>query len=189
MGIKSFLKPDWKKFILPAVFIALFLVLLNSFYNMGHIGDKYMCDVYSAGKQLQIYREQNNTFGFDQTEQRLLSISISIQKESESFKPIWFKPVWDFTTLVSPIVPAPCEFLGSYNVCEFYINETTYTCMVGQHLPLPVVYVSSILESGQYEYNRASALMPALNILLLFAEGYLISCAVLFGYEKIRKKK
>lgn len=185
MGIGSFLRPEWKKFILPIVFIILFIVMISSFYYTASVLDKYGCEVASLYERLDTYREQNDTSGITQTVDALESLSQNYKNDMKITEGVG--PVLSIVLAIDPIVPVPCEFMVSgltLTPCQFYASEETYNCMKGSIGGT----ISVFAEPEIKEYKGVSVATLGLNVLLLFVEGYLISAVVLFIYRKIRSR-
>src|SRR3989338_8083894 len=58
--IRHFLKPHWKKFILPLIFGILFLILVSNFQALGAFLDKYTCESEVLYSQLDQNKRENN---------------------------------------------------------------------------------------------------------------------------------
>ena len=177
MSIKELLKPEWKKFILPVAFIILFFVAINSFYYVGSSFDKYGCDQVSLSKELQSNLRENNTLAYNQTWNKLRSLSENWSYEIMHTRNV--RIISDFVKMIDPIIPVPCEFgVGAGVICEIYMNEETYNCFNSQG--------DATMFPFEPKYKKASAVTFGFNVLLLFAEGYLISSVVLFAYREMR---
>lgn len=183
MRVKEFLKPEWKKFVLPVVFIVFFLIIVGSFYYIGSVLDKYGCQTASLITEASEYGSENE-LKFNQTFEELGLISQNMQTDLEAVETLF--PILNFFLIIDPIFPVPCTFMAGFmhvtGLCEYYISEETYNCF-GTVNP----DFSSFFEGPKIkEYQPASLTAFGLNILLLFVEGYLISAVVLFIYRKIR---
>ncbi len=180
MGIKEFLKPEWKKFVLPVIFVTLFLVAINAFYSYGSVIDKHGCETISLYKELQDNINKNDTVVINQTMAKWLAMSQNMERDILRFEVI--VPVFTFLNTIDPVFTLPCEVIGSN--CEFYINEDTYKCFFGMKDNNTFL---SLAEPP--EYKKASIATFSLNILILFAEGYLLSAVVLFGWRRTKKTR
>jgi len=180
--VKEFFGVEWKKFILPVLLIILFVVVINSFYSLGSVMDKYGCEMVSLVREQITNVKQNNTFAINQTANKMKSLSENIQKDMKKFQNI--EPVFNFLKMLDPIIPVPCEFMDG-NFCRFYINESTYNCLTS----LKTNEGTGLTQPKIVEYKRASIITFGLNGLLLFTEGYLISSLILFIYRKIIKNR
>jgi hypothetical protein len=191
MKWKEFLRLDWKKFILPVIFIILFAIVINSFYLLGSVLDKYTCESVSLAKELQNYREQNDTLAIGQFISKNEPFFQNMQNEYEHLaKAIGtMQPIINFVKIMDPVIPMPCEGTEGY-YCEFYSGKDTYNCfqnvVSGDWLNENVF--GSLFHTEIKEYKKASFVTFGLNTLLLFIEGYLVSCFIFWIYYKIKKK-
>lgn len=188
MSIKEFIKPEWKKFILPIVFIIFFLILINTFYFWGSVVDKYGCELISLEEEYIINIKQNNTLTINQSINKIESLPSAYQ----------IYPIFIFLQTIDPIIPVPCGFFIRGNIiCEYYITEDTYSCIKNKGLEIEktlgslgslIFKLSFPMFNVTSEYKKASIITQTLNILLLFIEGYLISSVILFAYRRLRKR-
>ena len=182
--MRDFLKPEWKKFILPIILIILFFVVINAFYTSGSVMDKYGCEAVSLIQEQQANIKQNNTLAINQTVSRMRFLSQNIQNDMRQIQNI--EPIFNFVKTIDPFIPVPCEAMQG-NVCEFYINKDTYNCFINLKSE-KTTGINILAEPEINEYRVVSLPYLGLNVLLVFIEGYLISLIILFVYQKIKKK-
>jgi hypothetical protein len=77
-----------------------------------------------------------------------------------------------------PIFPVPCAYpsygFTNWVPCEYYIINESYDCDTSSSKTIP--------------HAGISPLLLGINVALMFVEGYIISCIIVYGYKKIRKK-
>lgn len=192
MSVKEFLKPEWKKFILPIVLTIIFFFTTSVFYSLGSIMDKYGCEMVLLIEEQLTNMEKNDTLAFNQTAEKGRLLFQNMQTDTEQIQVHFesIEPVIHSISTIDPIFPVPCETISEIqgNVCEFYMSEETYNCFESFVSEDSGVMMDIFGETEKIEYKKASAITLGLNVLLLFVEGYLISSAILFIYRKIRKK-
>ncbi|VVC04523.1 Uncharacterised protein [Candidatus Bilamarchaeum dharawalense] len=187
--IGTILRPELKKFILPTIFLMLFLFLLNEFYQMGYDGDQYFCDF---GYYMKAIEMMKNSEFCSVTGDMIILGNVQIEEETQkrldrSLEGIvdltdrWKGSVGDVASrvmiMVDPFFPAPCEM---YNApfCEYYISQTSFEC---SRLSADEISTDSI-KVRIPDYKPASLVSVTLNTLFLIVEGYLISCLLLLPW-------
>jgi ABC-type multidrug transport system fused ATPase/permease subunit len=207
MGIGKLLKPERKKFVLPAIFIIVFLFMASApAYSWGPALDKYACEYLSLWQEATTNAEKNDTYALNKTLEKMSALSGNWQKENEKQGLTMTLPLQYFSAAflktINPVTPVPCEYSAGgsmiYNpsmandFCVFYISRDSYDCTEGlRKLLSPVkipVNITGQTEQTERkeEYRQASAVTLGANILILFAEGYLLSSVILFIYRKKR---
>jgi len=195
MNWKEFLKPEWKKIILPSILILIFIILIKFSYDTASLFDKYLCEIFSVAKQKQVYIEQNNTKALEDIEIRLENLSNNFRIEVEKNRLLkladeeFFFHAFMNMKKINPLLPFPCEHNIvdlRYKHCRFYINEETYDCLANFTSPKNIIF--GFYKKEMREYKKVSFFDISLNILILFIEGYLISCLILFCYRKIIRR-
>lgn len=177
MSIEKFLKPEWKKLILPIAFIILLAVTIDSFYYLGSVTDKYGCNLVFLFEDYQNAFEENNSLVMNQTYTIMTYMFENMTSEINRIQNVMF--ISSFVMAIDPITPVPCEFISG-NGCEFYTNEETYNCFKN------LTAEPGFLPFNEAGYKKASLVTLGLNFLLLFIEGYLISSVILFAYRKMK---
>jgi hypothetical protein len=191
MKWKEFLKPRWEKFILPILFIIIFLFVINFFFSFGSTLDKYTCQIISLAKDLQTLGEKNQTLAFNNTLNEFMSLFQNMQNDMNQTEQEHIEPLFNFIKVIDPVIPVPCEGMSDYtcqyypcHTCQYYISKETYNCIIN----IMNGNFSWIGQSTITEYKKVSFITIGLNALVLFAEGYLLSCLIVFGYSKFKKK-
>lgn len=187
MNWKEFLRPEWKKFILPIILIAIFIFVINYLFFLGSTFDKYICQLTSLVNNLQTLRENNQTLAYNQTLDEARSLVKSLQNDVTSRggnTKLFLDSVKTIKT-IDPFVPVPCEIMPSH-LCQYYLNKESYDCIINANVSSPFIILGT---PNIPEYNKVSFITIGLNILFLFVEGYLISCLIALGYNKFKKKK
>jgi hypothetical protein len=185
----EFLKFDWRKLILPAVFIALFVLTLNVFFSYGHLMDNFVCRFSTLVNKLSSDLSRNDTTSANQTIDSLRSLTGEISPTLNNLNSgiNLFAPL--IVEKLNPLSPTPCEFARNFNseyFCANYVSIQTFACEKNLSQP----FLLSIVQYNPVEYRQVSYLVIGLNLLFLFIEGYLISCLIISGYDflKFRKK-
>lgn len=198
MDIREVLEPEWKKFILPLVLIILFSFVINTFYSISSITNKYGCEIVSLVQEQNDNIKQNNTLAFNETVKKSISLIQRMQNDAdylelnknEKKNKVFFEPVYSFLNVIDPALPVPCE-LQNTRFCEYYVNKQTYDCtirMIGQNETGGLNQAVIFEKIPMKDYTKSSIINLGSNVLLLFVEGYLVSSLILFAYRKIRKK-
>src|SRR3989338_5248858 len=93
--IRHFLKPHWKKFILPLIFGILFLILVSNFQALGAFLDKYTCESEVLYSQLDQNKRENKKKKQNkekkENKNNLFSFSFKKRKGGLCFSQIFFK--------------------------------------------------------------------------------------------------
>lgn len=214
--IKDFLKPDWRKLILPVVFIVLFMYTLSFFHAMGLIGDKYNCEHLRLLAELNEADLRNDMEAFNETLHRLWLIEDQFSAEltavMHSNREINV-PVFITISVIDPILPVPRLLQGSWDYPKpsvDYMSIETYDCMLAEinrikntsgglytggrlYIPGRCSYLDCVSSETVYylekiDYHPPSNLLISANIILLFLEGYLLSCIIYSIYGKLRNR-
>lgn len=200
--IKEFLKFEKKKLILPVILILPFFVLVNSFYTLSSVQDEYLCESTYLNEELIIYYNQNNTLAYNQTVEKLDNIRENMAEFEKSNIYLRDKKIIErlFFPMnkINPLFPVPCEWgispVYGRQTCVYYLNEKSYNCLkeflsfLNQNEDPYTSTYTSILSTSLPDYKQISAFILTLNILVLFVEGYLISCLILFIHRTIKNK-
>lgn len=186
MNIKEFLKPEWKKFILPIVFILLFLVVVNFFYySIVPTFYEYHCKIAYLDKKMELATEQNDTLAIKQLLEDMLYLQEDTFRSMREPASVFYFCSALFIGAINPI-SMPCEMIYDYvpaDFCEFYMREDTYNC-------LKTLNVTTIPKTiSDRVYKKASITQFVLNVLILFVEGYLISSVILFFYRRVKRRR
>ena len=191
--LKHFLKPHWKKFILPIIFVILFLVLVGNFQALGTFLDKYTCDSEALYTQLDQHRRANNTEGINATTNQIKGLIQKMQQDAPQSNLI---PIISLYTIgvINPLIPFPCLMIsGESGFCQFYVNQTTHACMVQSINNTKIEdFNNTALQNIRFEtkpYTPISTPIFAVNIIVLIVEGYLISVLIQIVYTKQKNKK
>jgi len=199
MGLKEFLKPEWRKFVLPAIFIIFLVISLSSFYALDAIFDDFLCDQIEIAEEFRNYAEENEgqagSLEFNKTIEVFTErMKLNNEKPAERMKAIVgmnyiLIPAWSIIA-IDPFLPLPTYLYDAPKritiipervIHELYISRKTYDCVKS----LDGVF----REMNEHEYMQVSIFTLIFNFLFLFIEGYLLSAVVLFVYRKIRHRK
>lgn len=190
MGMKEFLKPEWKKFILPIALIVLFLVMIVSFHLYSSVMNKYFCGTISLFQELEATMKQNDSLAYERAFNKTVASPFFTEGQNYDELVRGAAYISIFIRTIDPFMSLPCEYKYDYynflvnDFCEYYINKETYNCCAS----LPESSNISCFDTAK-PYKGVSLVTQGLNVLLLFLEGYLISCVALFAYRKVGKKK
>ncbi|MCD6226357.1 MAG: hypothetical protein J7J93_00990 [Candidatus Aenigmarchaeota archaeon] len=194
MNWEEFLRPEWKKIILPAIFILIFIILIKISYDAASLSDKYLCDIFSLVKQIHVCIEQNNTECFEESQIILENLSNNFMNDLERNRllkneKIFFNVFMNMKK-INPLLPFPCEHNMDVKYCRFYISKETYDCYANFTIPENIIFhiIFGFYKKEMREYKKVSFFDISLNTLILFIEGYLISCLILFCYRKIIRR-
>jgi len=191
--IIEFLKPDWGKFIIPLIFIIIFSTFVSWFFAVTKIIDKYGCEMTSLYGELKTNREQffktNDSFALNETIDKIKYLQNQMNEEIDSsvflFKDMDdVKTIYDFIVKIDPLFPVSCEFSGEKN-CRHYTSEETFQCF--NKLQETERGIISDLITFQ-SYKKLSIFDVLINILILFFEGYFLSCFIIWVYDKVKKR-
>ncbi len=184
MGIKEFLKPEWKKFVLSIILIMSYLVLLSNFYSYGAAIDTFIQEQESFSQELKSAQEQNNTLLIEQLNKRGLELRKSINPAMLNLEKIEF--IYVFIEKIDPFLNVPCELVRKSS-CEHYGNKKTYDSSVAL---MSITSDFNIFEKPDIiEYRKASVFTALFNVVILFIEGYLLSSIILFIFRILKKTK
>ncbi|MCD6215533.1 MAG: hypothetical protein B6U68_01965 [Candidatus Aenigmarchaeota archaeon ex4484_14] len=186
MCFKELLRPEWKKFILPIIFVILFLFTVSTFYSVASVMDKYVCDIASLFQQQEDSFKQKDMTALNQTVEKMDSLREEMTNELKNIDKLEEPISLSLRAIISidPFFPTSCSYVTT-DFCKFYISEKTYNC--SRDIASKSFRLLPI-ELKLKEYQRVSLAILGLHGLILFLEGYLISAVVLFSYRKLRKK-
>ncbi|MGV8162209.1 MAG: hypothetical protein ACP5N2_02630 [Candidatus Nanoarchaeia archaeon] len=152
MSLKEFLKPEWKKFVLPVLLVLMFIFVLFPFYSIGSFNNDVACEVYpkilDLSKNLQeinsgfvewesgTYSEEELRIKTKQEEQRLIEeyqkdpvvidATAKAQKRELAFTLLEDNPVFDFIDDINPLTFESCEYIGAHSNFEEHKNCKFY---------------------------------------------------------------
>ncbi len=186
MCFKELLRPEWKKFVLPIIFIILFLFTISTFYSVASVMDKYVCDIASLFQQQEDSFKQKDMVAFNQTVEEMNTLREEMMNELKNIDKLEEPSFLSLRVIISidPFFPMSCSYVTT-DFCKFYISKESYDCsrdIASKSFALPPI------ELKLKEYQRVSLAILGLHGLILFLEGYLISAVVLFSWRKLRKK-
>ncbi len=191
--IKYFLKPHWKKFILPLIFVILFLVLVSSFQALGFFLDKYSCESETLYSQLDQNRKANDTVAENATKEQIKNLIVRMQQDAPQGGIVNIISLYTIG-VVDPLIPFPCLMIsGESGFCQFYVNQTTHACMVESIKNVKVEdFNNTALQNVKFEvkpHTPQSLPLFIANIIVLMVEGYLISVAIQIFFVKRKQKE
>ena len=191
MDIKEFLKPDWKKLILPFILIILYIYIVAFSSRVGQLMDTYMCDSFSLNRKITEAYQNNETDKIDQYKEEMNYLSGKMRTASENLDIDNIVVIYNFMKFINPVMPLPCE-LESTNFCAHYASKETYDCFVDfeDYLKGPSASVTAGLLSptAMVEYRKSTFFTHVFSIIVLIIEGYLVSALVVFLYKKIKNR-
>jgi len=172
MGIKEFLKPEWKRLLVPFVLLILFLFTLNVFFSIGSVADRYWCQMKDVMTEKIL--SQNNTEDIENLNIELENLLFKIQNETKEFKSPVIISIIGFVGFIDPFLPVSYEINRDFPnkfVYRYYISEQTYNCLTNELTGLPKTE----------EYTPVSSVDIGINIAFLLVVGYLFFCLILWN--------
>jgi len=173
MSWKEFFRPTWIKIVLPCIFLILFfysIFLFHSIYN-----GKKICEGFDKSNS------SEELFKF-------LEVQVNLHRINKAFS------IGHIFLLTDPFYPIPCEehrikeeFLNFFPCTDYYGGDKFLECvrkytkkfepydeMIGFHIP----------------YNNFSFSIPLIliNTIFIFSEWYLLSCLIVWIFNKVRKR-
>lgn len=202
MNLKEFLKPEKRKFILPTILIIMFFIAVYFFYYASSFMEAtiFNCENLALIQEYNTAIEKNDTVSANLTFEKIktrtemlapkVNETLKIQQYAE-----FFVPAFLFIGKIDLLFPWSCEFFSYQygNICRFYISEENFNCFTNfltnqQNLTQGLVFFT-FGEPKIPSYVPLSALDIFLNVFILFVDGYLISCLIVFGYDKFRGRR
>ena len=210
------MKPDWRKLVIPVLFIALFMYTLSFFHTVGLISDKYNCGQLRLLAELNEADLRNDTIAFNETLRRLWLVEDQFSSEftgviQDNLR--LNKPFFTAISVIDPLLPVPHLLEGYWNHPKpsvNYMSRETYDCMLAEisrikntagglyaggslYIPgrcsLPdCVSSETVYHLEKIEYHPPSNPLIYANIIFLLVEGYLFSCIILSIYGKFRNR-
>jgi len=171
------LKPEPRKFILPTVFLLLFVLAMNTFYDFGTRQDDYACMISDYVKTLELSTDREfchtgvTAIGYgsvvieQETEQKFKA-AVEMANEAANLDN---GEMIRIMTLIDPLLPVPCEYVPTL-FCEQYMSATSHNCMIEANMMVGA-------------YRPDSIISIIINGIFLIVEGYLISCLLLAPFE------
>ena len=180
MDMKQILRPEWKKFVLPVIFLIMFAYSLSSFFVVGTILDNHSPEIVLFLTNL-----------VDETDEQNLTIGEVVRRVHDFFDPIsqeleQFRSTAGITAAlktINPLLPVPCE-LSDSPYCRYYMSKEFYDGLYETQ----VARVLLVTALPPEKYTQPSAGDYILNIIILIIEGYIISAIVLGIYRHSKRK-
>lgn len=165
MDIARALAPEPAKLVIPAVLVALMLIVIWGFASLGAMLDAEVCGT------------QSSHLG-------------AIKALDDSGVGPAFVIASGALAVMDPLFPLPCELLSpAPSSCRHYMKASTYTeCLPRFGEAMEARFgngqgpdLGRAMEPGSVPYRALSAADLALNGLVLAAEGYLVSAILLLA--------
>jgi hypothetical protein len=167
MSWKEFLRPEFKKLILPFIIIILFILVVIVIENL----PQYACQLRDL--YVKWYPSDNKTLEIEK--QNL----INDMKKYEYLGYIYVVPYLPIRFL-NPFFPEECALLTTNpEKCIFSMSKEEYNCWV------------EIMKIAGHEvepYKTFTIDMILINLLFLFFTYYFVSCIIIWIYNKVKKK-
>ncbi|MBT3720674.1 hypothetical protein HN789_02195 [archaeon] len=182
--MKEFLKPNWKKFLLPIFLIVCFFVLVKYYFYYAIIVDEHTPTLINFIDEIEEYRKLNDSRSMNKTGKNIENYVTQnkIKEKFSKLQDIEFLAV--FLPMINPFMPQPCEFRFS-TFCKYYIDETTYNLIESRGS----FAGASLFDYEKKEYVQISYFDIFFNTIILFAEGYLFSCLVIHILHFFKKPR
>jgi hypothetical protein len=188
--LKDAFRPEWKKLVIPIILLVIYAILVNHFYQFGSLEDKYVCQLASLNEDYVVYRLSNQTsvLGYNNTVEKLGNLRSEIGDEISriSVPNVLFLIV----ETVDPLIPAPCESAnqtGAY-VCKYYSSKETQDCLADIAVFMNGGNATGVEQSSRPAYEKVSYFDVGFNSILIFLEGYIISCLLALGYKLSKRR-
>jgi len=184
MKFKEFIRPEWKKFVIPAVMILFFLNTIFSFYQSEGVLDKYGCRITSSIQTLNLARAQNNTELFNSTRIIARELQYNLTSEGNTSLIRFEDSLWPaerLFILINPLTPFPCEFVFTSH-CRHYTTEETYNCF--SSLNLTGLY--SAFSTEIKPYTPLDFWIILVSAIILLVEGYVFSAIILWAFRELK---
>ena len=186
MDWKFLLKPEWRKFVLPIIFVIMLLYVSFSSASIVTVFDKYTCEISDLSKQYIVADKQNNTEVKDSINQSSEGIRKKISEDVNKINALAVREFAFFLSTINPLTPLPCELTLS-PLCTPYMNKKSYDCLADlANFTKQNIENRTIAENIKIREYSEPTVPIILNMGLIFLEGYLISCLI-FNFK--RKKK
>ncbi len=187
MDAKEFLKPDWKKFILPVILLIIYIFLVNYYSQIGNVLDEFVCDQMTLATKSHEVAASNDTEAKEEFMKEAGELSDKIKESTERLDIDNILPTHNFMKSINPFMPVPCEF-DSTKFCMHYSSQESYDCVKSYIDSRPESEPVLVALSVQKKYKKLSLITHILNVIFLFTEGYLVSVLIILGYKKGKEK-
>jgi hypothetical protein len=192
-ALKDFIRPEIKKLVLPAVLVISFFLMIYLFGMMGSMADQQAEAVCANVDDLEGIAEYINTDVLESlgiTNASMQDIKSMIISQVGETNPeivtaleLMDNTVKSFRT-IDPYLPVPC-MLYQEGACRYYLSSETFNCLSEFYTLLQPSLGLPDLE----EYRQISAADYAVNVSLLFLEGYVSACLMVFVFREIRRRQ
>jgi hypothetical protein len=180
MKIKQLLKPEWKKILLPAIFLLLFAYLIINFAGIGAAIDNHAVDTVQFLDVL-LAQTQSQNLTFSEILERVNTFFQPLREEIARHTGPEVMTTLNFIRTLDPFLPVPCETTRSPS-CRYYIQKPNYELLYSRGIPQLLLAVAAPPEL----FSHPTPFDYTVNVALLIVEGYLISCIIFFIYRKTR---
>ncbi len=196
MNLKEFLKFEWKKLIIPFILIGIFTIFIIWFISVSKPAEKYPCEMRELWVDAWYYQHRNDTLNYEKTARKLEDMKIKMDEEMDSSAFLFGIDDFGIQTSIrkiDPIFPLPCSFLENkmgrpYYGCRYYMSEQSVMCMYNISGQVHKIEDLAKLPSEPPKYRKLSFFNISLNVLILFIEGYLFSCLIIWTCNKMMRK-
>ena len=193
--LKEIFRFEWKKVVLPIIFLILFSVTIHDFYVRGQIFDEYGCESVNLSFRLTtlIYENASQELINQITERANL---IQNQREQEILERSWILPKLppesqeEFIAIqevLNPIFPSSVFYPSRHKPQFWYSSEKPYRCLIDVMEKISEMSGENktIMPEGLQTYRNVTPSLIVLNIIFIFVEWYIISSIIIFGVRKL----
>lgn len=184
IDIKEFLKPEISKFIVPIILLLAFTFFVYSFDNILKKIETLPCESLTLMKELDAARKNNDTEKITEVGQKETKLMEKYNLENFKLPFSQGNIFYKLITKIDLMFPLPCEILPEKN-CKNYNNKESFECTIESRKYNPFSEIDII--EVQNNYNPLTIFDIIINIFVLFFEGYLLSCLIIWFYRKVKK--
>jgi hypothetical protein len=167
-----------RKLVIPTILLLMFVLLVNYFFQLGTLEDKYVCRLTDLNKQYLTFwlNNENNTLSYNKTLMKLASLKLNASFEMSNIgtSNIFFRTI----EAVDPLMPAPCESAnqtGAY-LCRYYSSKETQDCIADIAVFMNGGNTTGVEQPDRPAYVKVGIWEIVANAALILIEGYLLSC-------------
>jgi len=189
MDYGRFAGAQYPRLILPLILISVFMLLVAQYYfYVAPLMERHLCNATAAlyfqekNGRGKIVSDDNDTFTFTYNNETVTrqtldnwerSLGVLNQKKGEISAIYKFS---QFFMVVDPMLPVPCEIDPLNSFCANYVSQDTLECVGKYDFLIPKSY-------------RQPDSLIIINLVYLFALGYLISWLFALRSGKMQKEK
>jgi hypothetical protein len=153
--------PDWKAFILPALVLLIYIIIIKQFYTLGALQDEYLCNATSIDSLQSV---TDGRLGLDVERQR----------------PYIYRAV----NLANAWMPWPCGYFQTTS-CRTYASEESIACLDNRKASSDQSLTDNLSSSSLGK--PVSPLIIAMHGILFALEAFILSWIILVSVRYIRR--